>query len=719
MLKFKDLTLESAIFDMDGTMFDTERLRFQTLSQAAEELFGQPFTEAVLMGSLGLSATKAEALAKQHYGDDFPYAAIRRRADELELQHVRSQGVPIKPGLLPVLERLRRAGLKMAVATSSRRAIAEEYLINANVFKYFDLLVCGDEVQQGKPHPEIFLRAAQALNSAPADCLMFEDSENGLRAAADAGGRAILVEDIKPPRPEVAARAFARYPSLRAFLLELAACTPKLPMPALTEPFPQAVNLLKAGIHGFGAMGGGYLAQVFSHWDGYTRPYEIMASTGNALLREAVNAFGKYSVRYGSLAFDQTIARMRMVDAADTAAIASMYRDCEIVGLCLPEQAVAAQAGTIAQGLAERFRSHGQSLTVLVVLNKVGGAQFVRDRVGEALRAQVSAREARQILARTEFTETVVTRIVSKLGEEALLRQLRIKHDLYAQNVAQVRETSVDTQAMVAAVSAEHADTLAPIVASLRDAAEPASAMAPLHLVLFHSEPDMALYAQQGSELLEHLRQVDTVPDIREIQTLKNRLWNGPHAIIAWYAALLGHATIGHAMGDTRVQALLDHLLDAELQPALAALYPAQRQRMADLAKTFRMRSAHAFKDPCERVGRDPLRKLQREERVLGSLAMVQAQGGSGSGLALGAALAIWYALHHPGAAEEAECATLRALYAPRQSLADVLTWQGDYHGRPYPGLLAERDAALLAAVQGHLDRLQAQGLRYLDQPVL
>ena len=85
MLQFQGKTIDTAIFDMDGTMFDTERLRFQTLSQASEELFGKPFTEPVLLGSLGLSATKAEALAKQHYGQDFPYAAIRRRADELEL----------------------------------------------------------------------------------------------------------------------------------------------------------------------------------------------------------------------------------------------------------------------------------------------------------------------------------------------------------------------------------------------------------------------------------------------------------------------------------------------------------------------------------------------------------------------------------------------------------------------------------------------------------
>ncbi len=719
MLRFKSQDIESAIFDMDGTMFDTERLRFQTLSQAAEALFGQPFTEEVLIGSLGLSATRAEALALQHYGPDFPYKAIRERADELELLHVRTHGVPIKPGLLPVLERLRKSGLKMAVATSSRRAIAEEYLINANVYKYFDLLVCGDEVTRGKPDPEIFLKAAAALNSEPARCLMFEDSENGLRSATDAGGVAVLVEDIKPPQPEVARRAFARYASLRAFLKELAEYTPKLPMPTLTEPFPQGVNLLKAGIHGFGAMGGGYLAQVFSHWDGYTRPDQIIASTGNALLREAVNAFGKYSVRYGSLAFDQTIERMHTIDASAPAAVSGMYRDCEIVALCLPEQAISAQAVVIAEGLKARFETHGHSLTILVVLNKVGGAQFVREHVQQALLETVSARACQRIMERTEFSETVVTRIVSKLTDEALTRQLRIKHDLYEQNVAQARQGTVDTQALAAAVSVEHADTLPPIVSTLRDAGEPASALAPLHLILFNSETDMALYAQQGSDLLEHLRQVETVADIAEVQTLKNRLWNGTHAILAWYGALLGHATIGHAMGDARVQALSDRLLEGELQPTLERAHPALRSHLPDFVTTFRQRCALAFKDPCERVGRDPLRKLQRDERVLGSLALAQAQSVEAPALAFGAALAVWYALHHPGAADDTECGTIRSVFGERQQLDDVLCWSGDYHGQPFAGLDRVTDAPLLQAVHRHFNQLRYNAPGYLDAPAL
>src|SRR5690606_4222867 len=136
--------IQAALFDMDGTMFDTERLRFQTLRQASGELFGEAIDDEILLGSLGLSALKAESLAKSRYGADYPYTQIRARADELELAHVRAQGVPVKPGLYEVLERLKKSGLRLAVATSSRRAIAEEYLINANVLADFVATVCGD-----------------------------------------------------------------------------------------------------------------------------------------------------------------------------------------------------------------------------------------------------------------------------------------------------------------------------------------------------------------------------------------------------------------------------------------------------------------------------------------------------------------------------------------------------------------------------------------------
>src|SRR5690606_13357034 len=94
-------------------------------------------------------------------------------------------------------------------------------------------------------------------------------------------------------------------------------------------------------------------------------------------------------------------------------------------------------------------------------------------------------------------------------------------------------------------------------VGLMRRASAPAQALNQLHLILFNSEPDMLLYAQGGGAVLRNLRQVKTVEDIAQIQTIKNRLWNGTHAIVAWYSSLLGYPTIGRGMGDERVMALV------------------------------------------------------------------------------------------------------------------------------------------------------------------
>jgi len=102
MLIFHGSAVQAALFDMDGTMFDTERLRFQTLKQASQELIGQAFSDEYLMQCLGLSATTAEQLAQRLYGVNVPYKEIRKKADEMELEYIRKHGVPIKKGLVQV-----------------------------------------------------------------------------------------------------------------------------------------------------------------------------------------------------------------------------------------------------------------------------------------------------------------------------------------------------------------------------------------------------------------------------------------------------------------------------------------------------------------------------------------------------------------------------------------------------------------------------------------
>ena len=624
MLKFNNDLVLGAIFDMDGTMFDTERLRFQTLKQASLELTSVEFSESYLMNCLGLSAQSAHRLAQAEYDENIPYADIRKRADELELEHVRQFGVPIKKGLVQVLERLRKSGLRMAVATSSRRAIAEEYLINANVYKFFDVLVCGDEVENGKPHPEIFIRAAAKLNLSPADCLMFEDSENGVTSAFDAGGITVLFKDIKSPNENMLSKAKYYYECMYDCLTELDPFTAHLEMPHVQEVVPQTLNQLTVGIHGFGAIGGGYLAQILSHWDGYTRPKKIYASTRNPLYRSAVNAFGTYSIRYGQLSYDERIENMAVIDAENIQQMQEMYTESSLVAICLPEKAIAEEAKTIAQGLYARHIAHDEKaiepLTMLIILNKVGAKQLLMTHLKQALTELAGPVVAEKIMQQHYFCDTVVNRMVSKLSDQNLYRQLRIKYNIFKQ--FQLEEVEADAQ-----LDLEDATKLNPdqerqatlYVEDMRRNFHPSHILQSMDLILFNAESDMPIYVENNSPLLEKMRQMILVDHIEDIQLIKNRLWNGVHAMLAWQSALLNHQTIGVALADNRVDQFMHELID-EVKAGLARRLPNRAIDLTRLAESFINSCEHAYKDPCARVARDPLRKLAFNERVLGSL---------------------------------------------------------------------------------------------------
>lgn len=650
MLKFHEHVVLGAIFDMDGTMFDTERLRFQTLKQASQELIGQSFSNAYLMACLGLSAKTAHVLAQETYGADIPYAAIRKRADELELESVRSYGVPIKKGLVQVLERLRKSGLRMAVATSSRRAIAEEYLINANVYKFFDVVVCGDEVEKGKPHPEIFLTAAEKLNLDSDQCLMFEDSENGVTSAFDAKGITVLFKDIKPANANMRGKANYYYENMYDYLKDLDGYIAKQDLPQLQESFPQTLNQLTVGIHGFGAIGGGYLAQVLSHWDGYTRPKRILASTRNHLFREAVNAFAGYCIRYGQISYDEPIQNMTVIDADAEAEMTEMYVESSLIAVCLPENALAHEVKIIAKGLYARHTSQAvmpnEPLTMLIILNKVNAKQLFLDYLRKALNELTSVAITEQILQQHYFCDTVVNRMVSKLSQKNLYRQLKIKYNIFKQFQEENETENVDLDESIQLDSSQTYQASL-YIDDLRRNFQPGHILQSMDLILFHAELDMPIYVENQSPLLSKMRQMIVVDDISEIQLIKNRLWNGTHALLAWYACLLGHETIGIAMGDVRVQQFSQQVL-AQVKLGLSLQLPHREEDLNRLTQSFIDSCKFAFKDPCSRVARDPLRKLESGERVLSSVQQLIVNGQAYDQLVAGAILGYAYAiLHH------------------------------------------------------------------------
>lgn len=213
--------ISAVLFDMDGLMFDTERLILRSWQRAMAD-FGYEASEEVFLASVGTTVASTNQLLRAAYGPDFPLEATNDRTGDYVWQEVDARGAPLKPGLLALLDFLEAHGIPKAVASSSERATIDRLLGSVGLLERFAVTVAGDEVAHGKPAPDIFLLAASRLGVEPERCLVLEDSEPGARAAHAAGMAVIIVPDLKPPSDDVARLAAAVLPDLCAVQVWLA-----------------------------------------------------------------------------------------------------------------------------------------------------------------------------------------------------------------------------------------------------------------------------------------------------------------------------------------------------------------------------------------------------------------------------------------------------------------------------------------------------------------
>lgn len=205
--------IQGVIFDMDGLMFDTERLGLEGWKLAGR-LMGYPIDDEMVGGIRGCNRADASRRFKERYGESFDYEAGRKIRTDYAEEEIGKRGVPVKPGLYTLLNFLKEKGIKMAVASGTERKKVLSYLESAKVLEYFDTVVCGDEVEHAKPWPDIFVRAAAHLGLECGICMVFEDSPNGLEAAFRAGCIPVMVPDLTPPDPEIEEKCYCVLESL-------------------------------------------------------------------------------------------------------------------------------------------------------------------------------------------------------------------------------------------------------------------------------------------------------------------------------------------------------------------------------------------------------------------------------------------------------------------------------------------------------------------------
>ena len=156
-------------------------------------------------------------MIQNFYGPDFRLDRFDGHVNA-RVHAVLDAHVPVKPGALEILDFLAGRGLPLAVATSSSRRTVERHLGKAGLLDRFRAVAARDDVERGKPHPDLYLEAARRLGVAPQHCVAFEDSNNGLTAAHAAGTMAIMVPDILQPTPEVRAKCVTVLPDLHEAL---------------------------------------------------------------------------------------------------------------------------------------------------------------------------------------------------------------------------------------------------------------------------------------------------------------------------------------------------------------------------------------------------------------------------------------------------------------------------------------------------------------------
>ncbi|MBE5884741.1 MAG: HAD family phosphatase [Lachnospiraceae bacterium] len=199
--------MKAVVFDMDGVLFDTERLCLDSWNHVAKKR-GIQGVDDIFEKCIGLNGTDTKVLVLEHLGNDFPYDDFRVEASEWFWDYISKKGIPLKTGVKKILSYLKQSDYRVGLASSTRYESIIKHLKQAEIIDCFSVIVAGDMIEHSKPKPDIYLLACRKLNVKPEEAYAVEDSPNGIRSAAAAGMKPILVPDMVKPDAEIEQLSF-------------------------------------------------------------------------------------------------------------------------------------------------------------------------------------------------------------------------------------------------------------------------------------------------------------------------------------------------------------------------------------------------------------------------------------------------------------------------------------------------------------------------------
>lgn len=201
------MKIEAVIFDMDGVIFDSERLVYQNWLELGPE-YGFNSLDTVFYKIIGTNMKYTEQVFREEYGEDIPYKEFRDKARERYFEHIEIYGIPIKKGVKELLEYLKGKGYKIGLASSTSIETVTKELKMSGLYGYFDVIVGGNLIKRSKPEPDIYLTACNMLGVEPRKAIAIEDSYNGIRAAFAAKMYPIMVPDMVSANDEMIEMAY-------------------------------------------------------------------------------------------------------------------------------------------------------------------------------------------------------------------------------------------------------------------------------------------------------------------------------------------------------------------------------------------------------------------------------------------------------------------------------------------------------------------------------
>lgn len=215
--------IQTVIFDMDGTLVDSERVSQEAWQGAAVDL-GVELSGEFTRSFIGRNVVSVRALLAERLGGSVDAANEAIRLHNVHFDELSQTDLTLMPGAREALDQLQAAGFPLALATSTYREKALMRLERFGLGDAFATITCGDDVENGKPAPDIFLKAAERMGVDPAHCAVIEDSHNGVRAGHAAGAQVFMIPDMVSPTEEIADMCTAVLPSLHELPAAIAAC---------------------------------------------------------------------------------------------------------------------------------------------------------------------------------------------------------------------------------------------------------------------------------------------------------------------------------------------------------------------------------------------------------------------------------------------------------------------------------------------------------------